>query len=158
MLLPTKNLKIFTMKKNTKEIDAYENFKKQALQARKKMPFLLHLIALPLYKFSLIKYQTNRILFRKSDLFKQQWDIQPFFKRLLKGLMLYIAVLFYLFCIVVLRGINSLALSINTFSTLGFGDIPVTGLSRYVAIIEGFIGWFLLSIFSVSLISQILQL
>mgnify|MGYP001380260243 FL=1 len=122
------------------------------------MPFLLHLIALPLYKFSLIKYQTNRFLFRKTDFFKQQWDIQPFIKRVLKGIMLYIAVLVYLLFIVLLRGVNSLALSINTFSTLGFGDIPVTGLSRYVAIIEGFIGWFLLSIFSVSLISQILQL
>ncbi|MDG1841420.1 MAG: potassium channel family protein [Crocinitomicaceae bacterium] len=153
-----KKLEDFYNEKNTKEMEAFERFKSESLEARKKMPFLLHLIALPLYKFSLIKYQTNRFLFRKTDFFKQQWDIQPFIKRVLKGIMLYIAVLVYLLFIVLLRGINSLALSINTFSTLGFGDIPVTGLSRYVAIIEGFIGWFLLSIFSVSLISQILQL
>ena len=97
-----------------------------------------------------------------DDILKGIWKLQhrncSFLKRVLKGIMLYIAVLVYLVFIVLLRGINSLALSINTFSTLGFGDIPVTGLSRYVAIIEGFIGWFLLSIFSVSLISQILQL
>ena len=72
--------------------------------------------------------------------------------------MVYLGVFIYLLGVVILRGINSIALSINTFSTLGFGDIPVTGISRYVAIIQGFIGWFLLSIFSVSLISQILQL
>ena len=51
---------------------------------------------------------------------------------------------------------NALMLSINTFTTLGFGDIPIKGLTRYLAIIEGFIGWFMLSIFSVSLISQLL--
>jgi hypothetical protein len=55
------------------------------------------------------------------------------------------------------RAINSLTLSLNAFSTLGFGEIPVLGAARYVAVVEGFLGWFLLSIFSVSLISQILQ-
>jgi hypothetical protein len=48
-------------------------------------------------------------------------------------------------------------LSLNTFSTLGFGEIPTKGLARYVAIIQGFIGWFLLSVFLVSLISQVLN-
>ena len=65
--------------------------------------------------------------------------------------------MFYFVYLFALRSLNSIMLSINTFSTLGFGDIPVKGIMRYVAIIEGFLGWFLLSIFSVSLISQILQ-
>jgi hypothetical protein len=52
---------------------------------------------------------------------------------------------------------DSLTTSLNAFSTLGFGEIPFQGLARYLAVIEGFIGWFLLSIFSVSLISQIIQ-
>lgn len=51
---------------------------------------------------------------------------------------------------------NSLILSLNSFVTLGFGRIPTTGLARYICIVEGFIGWFLLSIFTVSLINQIL--
>lgn len=52
--------------------------------------------------------------------------------------------------------INAITLSLNSFVTLGFGTIPTTGAARYVCIIEGFIGWFLLSIFTVSLINQIL--
>ena len=52
--------------------------------------------------------------------------------------------------------INALTLSINSFTTLGFGVIPTKGLSRYVCIIQGFIGWFLLSIFTVALINQVL--
>ena len=51
---------------------------------------------------------------------------------------------------------NSLILSLNSFVTLGFGRIPTTGFARYICIVEGFIGWFLLSIFTVSLINQIL--
>ena len=52
--------------------------------------------------------------------------------------------------------LNAITLSLNSFVTLGFGTIPTTGAARYVCIIEGFIGWFLLSIFTVSLINQIL--
>ncbi len=52
--------------------------------------------------------------------------------------------------------INAITLSLNSFVTLGFGTIPTTGVARYVCILQGFIGWFLLSIFTVSLINQIL--
>ena len=53
--------------------------------------------------------------------------------------------------------ICSCGLSINTFSTLGFGQIPVRGFTEYFAIIEGFIGWFMLSIFLVSVLSQMMS-
>lgn len=52
--------------------------------------------------------------------------------------------------------INAFTLSLNSFVTLGFGTIPTKGLARYVCIIQGFIGWFLLSIFTVALINQVL--
>jgi len=66
------------------------------------------------------------------------------------------------FCVVLIYDIfikmlNALMLSINTFTTLGFGEIPIKGLPRYLAIIQGFIGWFMLTIFSVSLITQLLK-
>lgn len=53
--------------------------------------------------------------------------------------------------------INAFTLSINAFITLGFGHIPTKGVARYMTILQGFIGWFLLTIFSVSLISQVLN-
>ncbi len=52
--------------------------------------------------------------------------------------------------------LNALVLSMNAFVTLGFGKIPTTGLARYVCIVQGTIGWFLLSIFTVALINQLL--
>ena len=49
---------------------------------------------------------------------------------------------------------NAIILSLNAFTTLGFGEIPTTGLARYVCVIQGFIGWFLLSLFTVALLNQ----
>jgi hypothetical protein len=50
--------------------------------------------------------------------------------------------------------LNAFTLSLNSFVTLGFGEIPTKGIARYVTIAEGFLGWFLLTLFSVALISQ----
>lgn len=51
---------------------------------------------------------------------------------------------------------NAFTLSLNSFVTLGFGTIPTSGLARYVCILQGFLGWFLLSIFTASLINQVM--
>lgn len=50
--------------------------------------------------------------------------------------------------------INAFTLSLNSFVTLGFGEIPTKGIARYMTIGEGFLGWFLLTLFSVALIGQ----
>jgi hypothetical protein len=55
------------------------------------------------------------------------------------------------------RSLSSVIISINAFSTLGFGEIRVKGWAIYLTVVEGFIGWFLLSLFSVSLLNQLLQ-
>lgn len=52
--------------------------------------------------------------------------------------------------------VNAFTLSLNSFVTLGFGTIPTSGLARYICILQGFLGWFLLSIFTASLINQVL--
>lgn len=63
--------------------------------------------------------------------------------------------------LVVIKGLitsffNAITLSVNSFVTLGFGTIPTRGLAKYICIFQGFLGWFLLSIFIVALINQIL--
>jgi len=52
--------------------------------------------------------------------------------------------------------INALTLSLNAFVTLGFGNIPTKGVAKYICVVQGFIGWFLLSIFTVALFNQVL--
>ena len=53
-----------------------------------------------------------------------------------------------------ISAVNAATLSLNAFTTLGFGNIPTHGVARYVCVLQGFIGWFLLSIFTVALINQ----
>ena len=92
-----------------------------------------------------------------TDVLQGKWqDLTPKQKRwknIQIGFLLTIGLVYDLF----IKALNALMLSINTFTTLGFGEIPIKGLPRYLAIIQGFIGWFMLTIFSVSLISQLLN-
>jgi hypothetical protein len=46
---------------------------------------------------------------------------------------------------------------LNSFVVIGFGALPEKGLAMYICIIEGIIGWFLLTIFTITLFSQVLQ-
>lgn len=96
-------------------------------------------------------------LFDKTDILKGKWVDLPknikILTSIFMGLWIFILLCFDLF----IKFINALTLSLNTFTTLGFGEIPTKGLPRYLTIIQGFIGWFMLSIFSVSLISQLLN-
>ena len=74
------------------------------------------------------------------------------------GILTFFLTLSYIIYLILIRALNSLILSINAFSTLGFGQIPVRGFTKYVAIIEGFIGWFMLSIFLVSILNQMMNI
>ena len=80
-------------------------------------------------------------------------NFQDFIQKNEKG---YIRPFFVLLAGFLLSLLNAITLSLNSFVTLGFGNIPTHGLARYITILEGFIGWFLLSIFTVSLINQVL--
>lgn len=143
--------------KHKDNLRTFSQFKKNLKKSKKKVPFFFSFFLSPLYFFSVIKLTSNKTLYRSIEFLKGRWIDLPFLKKIFLGLFTFLSITFYCVYLFLVRGFNSITLSINTFTTLGFGDIPVVGLSRYIAIIEGFLGWFLLSIFSVSLIGQILQ-
>jgi hypothetical protein len=82
---------------------------------------------------------------------------RSFIQRLGRQLFYWLVITVFLVEIIIMKIIEAVSMSLNVFSTLGYGALPESGLSRYLSIIEGFIGWFLLSIFSVALISQVIQ-
>jgi hypothetical protein len=86
----------------------------------------------------------------KSKLFQ---NFKDFIQKNEKG---YIKPFFVLLFGFVLSLINAITLSLNAFITLGFGNIPTHGIARYFCVLEGFLGWFLLSIFTVAMINQVL--
>jgi hypothetical protein len=93
--------------------------------------------------------------------FPSDWDIESksrlilnfrdFVERNEKG---YLRPFLFLLYGLMVSILNAFFLSLNAFTTLGFGEIPTRGLARYLCIFQGFLGWFLLSMFTVALFNQ----
>ncbi|RKD92136.1 potassium channel family protein [Mangrovibacterium diazotrophicum] len=139
------------------ELLGYEHFRQMIEESEYEVPRFFRATALPLYKWSLSGTKLTAAVLSRVDVMKGTWQEVPPAHRWWKGLLLIGAFLMALAWDVIIKILNALMLSINTFTTLGFGEIPIKGLPRYLAIVQGFIGWFMLTIFSVSLISQLLN-
>lgn len=139
------------------ELKTFADYKKEMEESKVEIPFFILLPGKPLYLLSIIKHKILTFIYRRTEVLQGRWiDLKPARKTFV-GITVVFSITIYMICLGFVRSLNSITLSINVFSTLGFGAIPVNGISRYITILEGFIGWFLLSIFSVSLISQMLQ-
>ena len=145
------------LEENAQEISTYEDFKNNLEKAHLELPSFFIKWSKPLYNASMFSSRITSRFLKSTDVLKGKWqDLSPKQKRwknIQIGFLLTLGLFYDLF----IKVLNALMLSINTFTTLGFGEIPIKGLPRYLAIIQGFIGWFMLTIFSVSLISQLLN-
>lgn len=125
-------------------------------------PQLVRIIGAPFYYGHIVQYQLRLWIVRQSEYMQtlqRRWDDTSPQAGNRTGVIA-VATFYFaglLFIAALIRGINAGALSVNAFVTLGYGEIQAKGIARYLAVLEGALGWFLLSIFSVSLISQILQ-
>ncbi len=135
----------------------YEAFKNLLIQTTPQVPKFFIKTGLPLYKWTIARTKLHASLLSKFDIMKGTWQDLPLKKRFWKSILLIGAFLIAIIYDLFIKILNALMLSINTFTTLGFGEIPIKGFPRYLAIVQGFIGWFMLTIFSVSLISQLLN-
>jgi len=145
------------LEENKDEIENNEAFKAMLLSHKAKAPKLFFNLAMPLYRWSMAGTMTYAWLIKRFDFLKGTWEGTDSNSRGIKGFLVGLVFVLALLYDLFIKMLNALMLSINTFTTLGFGEIPIKGLPRYLAIIQGFIGWFMLTIFSVSLISQLLN-
>ena len=139
------------------ELMSYEKFKDFVHNSEEAVPKFFTATALPLYKWAVSGSKLTSAFLKRIDIIQGTWSELPASKRWWKGILLIGAFTIAIVYDILIKMLNALMLSINTFTTLGFGEIPIKGLPRYLAIIQGFIGWFMLTIFSVSLISQLLN-
>ncbi|MEP0986099.1 ion channel [Ekhidna sp.] len=140
-----------------KELLPFHEFRDYLEQNGKTAPKFFYSTAIPLYKWSISGSRLSCWFLSKIDVLNGTWSEIPASGRLLKSTLVTSAFIIALIYDLFIKVLNAVMLSINTFTTLGFGEIPIKGLPRYLAIIQGFIGWFMLTIFSVSLISQLLN-
>ena len=139
------------------DVMSYKEFRDYMHSSKKEIPDFFIWLARPIYYFSSYNYKMTGRILHHTDFLKGRWvDLTKRRKvatSIFIGVWIFILILVDLF----IKFLNALTLSINTFTTLGFGEIPMKGIPRYLAIIQGFIGWFMLTIFSVALISQLLD-
>lgn len=135
----------------------YNEYMSFVTESKGRVPWYFNIFGKPLYFLELIRNKPTKLFYKLIDIFPDEWETMSSAKKVIATILygvVFIATVIWFFMIHVL---DSVALSLNVFSTLGFGQIPIKGIPRYLTILEGFIGWFLLSIFSVSLISQVIQ-
>jgi hypothetical protein len=139
------------------DVMSYTEFKDYMHSSKKEVPWFFLWLTKPIYYFSSYNYKMTGRILNHTDILKGRWVDLPKRRKLLTGLIMSFWIVGLIVIDLFIKFFNALTLSINTFTTLGFGEIPIKGIPRYLAVIQGFIGWFMLTIFSVSLISQLLN-
>lgn len=136
---------------------SYNEFRDFMSSREKELPFYFQTLSKPLYRITTARFSWTRSLLGKTEILNGKWSELPKGRKVLTSMIIGFYLCIYLIWILIVRILNAIALSLNAFSTLGFGEIPTRGVARYITILQGFVGWFLLSIFLVSLIGQILN-
>jgi len=153
-----KRIEDFYSSTHDKEMTTFTEFKETLDKNKVYMPGMLASLAKPIYQISLLRYRLLNFSYKKVEFMAgRKWVNLEKKDRYWIGALTFFLTLTYIIYLIFIRALNSIVLSINAFSTLGFGTIPVRGFTKYVAIIEGFIGWFMLSVFIVSLLSQMMS-
>ena len=138
-------------------IMAYEDFRSFMVDSKSEIPPYFVTLSKPIYYFSVANFKVRSKILSRADILKGKWVDLSKARKATTSIIMAFWLLGILLYDLFVKFFNALMLSIDTFSTLGFGEIPIKGLPRYLAIIQGFLGWFMLTIFSVSLISQLLN-
>ncbi|WP_347174590.1 hypothetical protein [Polaribacter uvawellassae] len=139
------------------DIMSYTEFRDYMHSSKKEVPWFFLWLTKPIYYFSSYNYKMTGKVLRYTDILKGRWVDLPKRRKITTSFIIGSWMLTLIVVDLLIKFLNALTLSINTFTTLGFGEIPIKGIPRYLAVVQGFIGWFMLTIFSVSLISQLLN-
>jgi hypothetical protein len=136
------------------EIEAIEA---EYIKSGNSVPKVLKIIGIPLYQLGKFRYRIIPGLIQFFNFQPEKWKNVKGRRRVFNAVFIFLISFFFLLYVLVVKFIASAALSLNSFVLIGFGQPPEKGLAMYLSIIEGIIGWFLLTIFTITLFSQVLQ-
>ncbi|HSQ86454.1 MAG TPA: hypothetical protein VLM43_17215, partial [Desulfobacterales bacterium] len=109
------------------ELMEYEKFRDLVTGSNEQVPGFFVATGLPLYKWAISGARLHAAFLSKIDIMKGAWQDLPARKRLIKSTLLIGAFSIAIVYDLVIKILNALMLSINTFTTLGFGEIPIKG-------------------------------
>ncbi len=140
-----------------KQFKEIESLEEKYIQAGKKAPVVIRLMGNLLYHLGKFRYTIMPGLIRFFNFRPGKWKITNGINKVLTVILIsVISILFFAYVLVV-KFIASFMISLNCFVVVGFGNLPENGFAKYFSVIEGILGWFLLTIFTITLLSQVLQ-
>lgn len=134
-----------------------ENFKTEYLNNSNDAPYFVRILGRPIYYLYICRFEFIKWLLKRLEILNGNWIELNLKRRILIGTVMFTFFLFYSVYLVAIKFINGFVLSLNMFITIGFGKMPEKGAPMYLAVIEGFVGWIMLSFFSITIISQVLM-
>jgi hypothetical protein len=139
-----------------KKLDNLESFRKTLELSTGNVPSVLAFFLQPLFFSAKLYYNLQKWFLRRIDFTRGNWQEMSRKKRMWVSMRIFVAIVLLLFWGLFMRVLNSLALSMNCFVTLGYGEIKAKGIAKYLVVLEGVFGWTMLTIFSASLITQLM--
>lgn len=133
--------------------------KKKYIDTGKDMPRILKLFGGPLHFLGTFRYDVMPGLIDFFNFQPDRWADIKGVRKVWAGFLIFLISFTFLIYVVVVKSFTSLIMSLNSFVVIGFGALPEedNSFAMYFSIIEGIIGWFLLTIFTITLLSQALQ-
>ncbi len=156
-LTSKKDIKMVYKKKDVPDVDLMEEIREDYLRKHRKVPKAIVLFGEPLHLLGRMRMIMMPRLITFFNFQKEDWASLNAKRKVWSGLMIFLIVVSFLAYVLVVKFFNGLIMSLNSFVVIGFGALPEKGLAMYICIIEGIIGWFLLTIFTITLFSQVLQ-
>ena len=139
------------------EREKFEAIKTHYLKNHSEIPLLVRGLGFPLYFFWNARQQLIWLVYSKIELMHGQWNQLSSSRKTLVGTLTALSLLIYFAFVLLIKFINSFMLSLNMFLAMGFGKTPENRAPMYLTVIEGLIGWLMLTIFTITLLSQLLQ-
>ena len=137
--------------------DIMQTINDKYLKKGKDIPRSLRFFGKPLHYLGMFRFEMMPNLIRLFNFQPHAWASLGTSQKVWSGVLITLILISFIIYVVVVKFINAFILSLNSFVVIGFGLLPEKGLAMYLSIIEGIIGWFLLTIFTITLLSQVLQ-
>ncbi len=152
-----KSLKDLYSKDIAEEKEKFDAIKSHYLQNRTEIPFLVRGLGFPLYFIWNARQQLIWTVYSKLELMNGQWNQLSRSRKTMVGAVTALSLFIYFTFVLLIKFLNSFMLSLNMFLAMGFGKTPENRAPMYLTVIEGLIGWLMITIFTITLLSQLLQ-
>lgn len=150
--------KVYSKKKSPEDIDLGKIIQKY-IEEDKKIPRILRLFGGPLHFLGKFRYDAMPNLIRFFNFQPKEWGNLNTGEKVRSGFLILMISFTFIVYVLIVKSLNSFVLSLNNFVVIGFGSLPEEDeiFAMYLSIVEAMIGWFLLTIFTITLLSQVLQ-